>query len=351
MKFIHIADMHFDMPFTFLSKNNLANYRRLEQRNIFRKMINYILENNIEYLFIAGDLYENEYVKKSTIEFINNEFKRIPNTKIFITPGNHDPYLTNSYYNTFKWNSNVYIFNNLNKVELNDINIYGYGFTDFYSNRINIPNNLDLSKINILVMHADLDASAQNYETYNPITKSNLEGSDFNYVALGHIHKSNFDKNSKIIYPGSMIACGFDELDKHGMIIGEINTDTKEITLDLIDLDEMKFIENCIDITEINSQEEIIEKINLISIDKNKYYKIILRGHKKFEINTSEILACVDKQNILKIKDLSNYEYDLIKISKEQSLRGIFVRELLNIINDDNRNDILESIYIGLELM
>ena len=40
MKFVHIADMHFDMPFTVLSKNGLSEERRLDQRNIFNKMIN-----------------------------------------------------------------------------------------------------------------------------------------------------------------------------------------------------------------------------------------------------------------------------------------------------------------------
>ena len=71
MKFVHVADMHFDAPFTSLnSKKDLSEKRRLEQRNAFRKAIDYILENDIEYLFIPGDLYENEYVRKSTIDFI-----------------------------------------------------------------------------------------------------------------------------------------------------------------------------------------------------------------------------------------------------------------------------------------
>ena len=51
MKFVHIADMHFDMPLTVLSKNGLAEERRLDQRNVFNKMMNYVKENNIEYLF------------------------------------------------------------------------------------------------------------------------------------------------------------------------------------------------------------------------------------------------------------------------------------------------------------
>jgi len=94
MKFVHIADMHFDSPFTSLGRiEGLSDIRRLEQRKIFKKIIEYIQENNIECLFISGDLYENDYVKQSTIEYINNLFKTIPNTKIFIAPGNHDPYL------------------------------------------------------------------------------------------------------------------------------------------------------------------------------------------------------------------------------------------------------------------
>ena len=53
MKFVHIADVHFDMPFTVLAKNGFSEQRRIGQRDAFLKMINYIKENNIEYLFIS----------------------------------------------------------------------------------------------------------------------------------------------------------------------------------------------------------------------------------------------------------------------------------------------------------
>ena len=50
MKFVHIADVHFDMPFTLLSsRGNMGDKRRLEQREAFDKVINYIKENDIEY--------------------------------------------------------------------------------------------------------------------------------------------------------------------------------------------------------------------------------------------------------------------------------------------------------------
>ena len=111
MRFIHMADVHFDSPFTVLtSKRDFATKRRLEQREAFRKSIEYIAKEKVPYLLIAGDLYDQNYVRESTIEFINNLFKTIPDTKIFISPGNHDPFLKNSFYNTFKWSDNVIIF-------------------------------------------------------------------------------------------------------------------------------------------------------------------------------------------------------------------------------------------------
>ena len=43
MKFIHIADMHFDAPFMTLSdEREFCKLRRLEQREVFKKIINYI---------------------------------------------------------------------------------------------------------------------------------------------------------------------------------------------------------------------------------------------------------------------------------------------------------------------
>ena len=40
MKFVHIADMHFDSPFVNLSeKDIMGDLRRLEQRKVFKKII------------------------------------------------------------------------------------------------------------------------------------------------------------------------------------------------------------------------------------------------------------------------------------------------------------------------
>ena len=354
MKFVHIADMHFDSSLSSLSEiEGLTEKIRLEQRKIFREIINYIKENKIELLFIAGDLYEQKYIRETTIEYINNLFKEIPETKIFIAPGNHDPNIKNSYYQKFNWNKNVKIFNSkIEKIKLNNINIYGYGFEDFYCKNSGIEEiNLDeKNKINILITHASLDASKTEDMQYNPIAKNKLEEIGFNYVALGHIHKNNYENNNKIIYPGSTIGLGFDELGKHGMIVGEISEN--KIETEFISLNNIEFCERELDITEINSEEELIEKINELNLIENNLYKIILIGKRNFIIDTQKIIKLINKKNILKIKDFTKIKYNLEEISKQQSLKGIFVKKCLEEMQNTENKEIIENaIEYGLEAL
>lgn len=355
MKFVHIADMHFDSPFTTLSdKGNLGEQRRIEQRKIFKKIIEYIKENKIEYLFISGDLYEHKYIRKSTIEYINNLFKEIENTKIFISPGNHDPILKKSYYNNFIWNKNVHIFKSeIQKIETEEADIYGFGFDDFYCANSGIEKLVldNPEKLNILVIHGTLNGANLEEMQYNSMSSTMLENKGFDYVALGHIHKNNFTPNGKIIYPGSTMSLGFDELGEHGMVVGEITKNATE--LNFIKLDETEYVEREINCTDINSIEELIEKINEINIEQNKLYKIILVGKRNFEINIYDLYKYELNEKIIKIKNKTKPNYNIEEIAKENSLRGLFAKEILEEIKKENyNNEIIENaLEIGMEIL
>ncbi len=355
MKFVHIADMHLDSAFSNLSdKDIMGDLRRLEQRKVFKKIIEYIKENDVRYLFISGDLYEHKYIKQSSIEYINNLFKEIPETKIFIAAGNHDPKVKNSYYNKFNWNSNVKIFDSfIEKVEESDCNIYGYSFDDFYCNNCGIEDFLveQNGKPNILVIHGNLDGVKKDDKPYNPISKKILLEKGFDYVALGHIHKPDYE-NKKIVYPGSTISLGFDELGKHGMIVGELNQDLK---LEFIPLDDEEFTISEINVDNIYSKEELIEKINSLNINPNEYVEIILTGGRNFEIDKYDILRYIQNDRIIKIKDETRLSRDLEKIANESTLRGLFVKEMLEKLENENdleKKDILEkAVEIGLDAL
>lgn len=354
MKFVHIADVHFDKPFTVLENNGLSEQRRLEQREAFHKVIEYCKKEKVELLMIAGDLYEQEYVRKSTIEFINQCFQEIEETtRVLIAPGNHDPYLANSYYHHYPWNTNVTIFDQLQKVEIQGIHVYGFGFTDFYQAPMKLPEEIDTTKVNIMLMHADVNGAKDGLNNYNPILETTLRDSKFDYIALGHIHKNNLEVEKRAVYPGSFIAGGFDELGKHGMVIGEIDVNTKTIDLAFHPVDEKEFIVKPLDISERQSEEEIIEVINNMSFNKQGYYKIELVGTKNIELNVNTILKHLHNKCILKVKDKTKISYDLQALAKEKNLRGMFVQELLQEIKEDHSNEeeIKRMIEIGLNVM
>lgn len=342
MKFVHIADLHLDSPFTTISdRADLGMQRRLEQREALKKVVDFIKENEIEYLFISGDLYEQEYIRESTIKYVNDLFKKIPKTKIYIAPGNHDPYIKNSYYALFNWNNNVKIFTqNVEKIENDEVDIYGFGFNNFEMREnqlenIKIENN---NKINILITHGDIIDSI-----YNPMNINLLKNKGFDYVALGHVHKR--DDSTNIVYPGSLISLGFDELGEHGMIVGEIIN--KKLFKKFISIDNREFIEKEINISDIYSEEELIEKINNIE-ENNNLYKINLIGYRNFPININIKLL---KNNIIKIKNNTKIKIEIKE--NNYTLKGIFIKKLNEKKNNGEINeDIYEKILeLGMQVL
>ena len=295
MKFVHIADMHFDSPFVNLSeKDIMGDLRRLEQRKVFKKIIEYIKENNIKYFFISGDLYEHKYIKQSTIDYINKLFEEIPETNIYIAPGNHDPYTKNSYYNKYNWSKNVKIFGpKVEKIETQDANIYGYGFDDFYCSDSGVE-NIEIEqteKPNILIIHGNIDGSTIEDMQYNSMSKKMLQEKGFDYVALGHIHKKDY-----------------------------------------------------------NTEEN--QKINELEIEENNYVEIILIGNRNFEINKYDLIKYILNNNIIKIKDNTKIAYNLEKLENENTLKGLFIKEmnkkLKNAETEEEKEIIEKSIEIGL---
>ena len=320
MKFVQIGDVHFDVPFTTISDRlNLGEQRRLEQRKAFKKVIDYIKDNDVENLFICGDLYENEYIRSSTIEYINKLFKEIENIQIFIIPGNHDPFLNDSFYKNFKWNSNVKIFGSkIEKVELDNANIYGYGFDDFELNKNLEEIELDNNKFNILLTHGDL----YNASKYNAINLKDIINKGFDYIAIGHIHKRDE------YYSGSLISLGFDEPGEHGFIYGEVNEN--KLVRKFIKADSREFITMEIDVSKYESKEDLIEALNEIDT-KDNLYEIIFVGNRKFDI---EINIKLLQENIVKIKDKTKYSVNFEQKENEKTLTGFFIKNLKEELNN-----------------
>ena len=201
---------------------------------------------------------------------------------------------------------------------------------------------------------------------YNPLNSNKLKEIGFDYVALGHIHKANYEENkNNFIYPGSLISFGFDELGEHGFLDVEINKNNLKINknnlnnleenknnlkinknnlnnleknknnskinknIKFIKIDKRIFEEIRLNISEINSEEELIERIKNIKLDEEKNYKVILEGYKNIEVNLNKIQKMVLNETVLKVKDLSKTKYDIKELAKKNNLKGIFINKIL----------------------
>ena len=127
----------------------------------------------------------------------------------------------------------------------------------------------------------------------------------------------------------------------------------EKINLEFIPVDNKEFKEIELNISEINSQEELIEKINGLLLDENKFYKIILIGDKNFEINIYNLFKFISNENIIKIKNETKLKINLEEISKNNNLKGLFVKEILEELNKNNYNEDLlkEALEIGLNII
>lgn len=346
MKFIHIADVHFDMPLIALNGNReLIKQRRNEQKKAFHDVIQLAKKEKVDCLFISGDLFELKYVEKSTIDYIISNFQLIPEISIFITPGNHDPYIKNSPYEIIEWPENVTIFKSeYGMISLNEADIYGIGFENYEmgDSKISEIKIEDENKINILITHGTLNGANHKY---HDIKERDL--SKFDYVALGHIHEKKID-DSKIIYPGSLISCGFDEPGEHGFVYGEITKEECKIEFEKLDYKEFKKV--YLDISDIGNYNEALNKLKL----EDDIYEVILTGTKNFDVD--ELIEGIRNQNenVCKIKDNTQLSYNFETIKKEESLKGIFTKKILEEVermNDDEKQETYKIIDLIYKMM
>lgn len=363
VKVLHCADLHFDTPFKELSKE-VSDTSKNELLEVFKKIIDLAIEENIEVLLIAGDVFDNLTVNKNTLFFISDQIKRIKNIKVFISPGNHDPYNDKSFYSMINWPENVYIFKgDMEFKEVKELNliIWGAGFRNNYENEtllksINVENN----KINIMLLHGEI-ISANSKNEYNPIYINDIYKSNIDYIALGHRHKfSGILKEgmTTYAYSGCPQGRGFDEEGEKGVIIGEVYKGGTNLSF--LPVCKRKYITKEIDITGTNNYDEVIFKLlsdlSDEEIHKN-FYKIILKGELKEHFNLKESVLIEKLKNkfyYIKIINDTSIEVNLTELSRDYSIKGMFIAKILEKLKDasDDDKEILKlALKMGIQCL
>ena len=120
-------------------------------------------------------------------------------------------------------------------------------------------------------------------------------------------------------------------------------------------IDEKEFAEINLDISEINSEEELIEKINNTKFDDNKFYKIILVGKCSFNIDENKILDLVNIENIIRIRNHTQAKYEIEEIANQVSLKGLFAKRILekiqNTEDEQEKNRLISAFDVGIDVL
>ena len=150
--------------------------------------------------------------------------------------------------------------------------------------------------------------------------------------------------NTYFAYPGCPEGQGFDELGEKGVLMGDIGKGICD--LQFIPTSRRQHILEKIDLTDI----PVISADFILGYLEQKYtkaytenlYKIELLGSISPEtaIDCEDITARLNERvYFAKIKNSTTLKLDLEALSKEQSLKGIFVKKMLEKIESANEND------------
>lgn len=93
-KFIHCADLHLDSPLRGLTEKPDAPVEEIRQasRRALGNLVNLALEENVQFVLIAGDVYDGDWQDYSTGLFFNAQMNRLKekNIPVYFIRGNHD---------------------------------------------------------------------------------------------------------------------------------------------------------------------------------------------------------------------------------------------------------------------
>ncbi|CAH0344373.1 DNA repair exonuclease [Bacillus sp. CECT 9360] len=212
--FIHGADLHLDSPFTGLK--NLPGFiiEQLRESSFraFQKIIDAAIFNSVDFMLLAGDIYDLENRSLRTQVRFRKEMERLREHQIpvYIIHGNHD-HLDGSWVHV-DLPDNVHVFQAkaevkpFRKQDGTTVNIYGYSYPKRHVSEriISQYRKQDDADYHIGLLHGNLEGNSD-HSPYAPFSPNDLAEQDFDYWALGHIHKRQFvSERPPAIYPGNI---------------------------------------------------------------------------------------------------------------------------------------------------
>lgn len=296
MKIMHLGDLH-------LGKIVLEQSMIKDQEYILEQILEIINNKNIDVIMICGDIYDRAIPPIEAVTLFDEFLTKLERAKkyVLVISGNHDSKDRLKFGNRILENRNIYIESefkgSLKKVTIDNINFYMLPFIkpsiikEYFEDVVSyndavkkvIENTvINKNEKNIIMVHQFITGSIKSdSETISLGGLDNIDVTlfkDFDYVALGHIHRPQKLTRETIRYSGSILKYSFSEslYNKSVPIIDDLFNVTLEPLTPLRDLRDITG--NISDLLKDTSD----DYIRAIITDEEEIYDPIGRLRKKY---------------------------------------------------------------------
>lgn len=268
MKFIHAADIHLDSPLVGLSayQDAPADLLRLATRSAFENLVAEAIAEEVDFMIIAGDLYDGPWRDFNTGLFFAREMGRLnaAGIPVYLLMGNHDAEseMTKRLVlppNVFKFDAKKPQTYKIDKLR---VALHGRSFKDAATTEnlaVTYPASVQ-GWFNIGVLHTALEGNTV-HANYAPCSVAELQAKGYQYWALGHVHEHRIiSGNCTIAFPGNLQGRHIRESGPRGALMVTAS-DTDVTSVDRFFVDVLRWHRLDVDVSGLDTMTEVIAAV------------------------------------------------------------------------------------------
>jgi len=265
ISFLHAADIHLDSPLKGLERYENAPVDRIRgaTRRAFTRLIDLAIDKRVDFVLLAGDLYDGDWRDYNTGLFLVRQLGRLRDHEIpvIVIAGNHDA--DNKMTRVLRLPDNVRLLahDRPETVRLKDLDvaIHGQSFA-----KAAVTENLAASYpasisgcINIGLLHTGMGGE-NGHERYAPCTLEELRLRGYDYWALGHVHTRQVLCNDPpVIFVGNVQGRHIRETGPKGCLISTIGSD-RSISHVFQRLDKVRWERERVDVSQLDTESDVL---------------------------------------------------------------------------------------------
>ena len=266
MRFLHCADIHLDSPLRGLERYEGAPVEQVRgaTRRAFENMVQCALREKVDFVVIAGDLYDGDWPDFNTGLFFAKGMAQLGESGIavYVVRGNHDA--ASKLTRSLPLPKNVYLFPDKAPKTRTDDNlglaVHGQSFATaavFDDLAAGYPTAVP-GYFNLGALHTSL-TGRPGHDNYAPTTELILKSKGYDYWALGHVHAREIvSRDPWVVYPGNMQGRHIREQGTKGCEL--VTVENGSITTESVPLDVLRWSELAIDVTGIPDIDALLDR-------------------------------------------------------------------------------------------